>query len=131
VLALILATGACSGRGEIRAVVPRGTRADSLTIRLEPIVPGSSPAVEAIVVRVRDRGRGRGGPSDIYWYVARRPSAEPIVLPAELRYGVVPAGFAEGHRPVPLPLGRYEVAVKAGSTENITYFRVTTANRIE
>lgn len=129
----VAATVGCGGGGSrVRAVVSRGVRADSLVIRLEAAGPGASaPAVEEIAVRLRNVGRAGGPPGAPYWYVARRPGAAPLALPADVRYGVVPSGFAEGQRPIGLPLGAYEVDVKAGSRRTTTYFRVTTADRVE
>jgi hypothetical protein len=134
-LALVVAaTTGCGGGGgsRVRAVVSRGVRADSLVIRLEAAGPAASaPAVEEIAVRLRNVGRAGGTSGAPYWYVARRPGAAPLALPADVRYGVVPPGFAEGQRPIGLPLGAYEVDVKAGSRRTTTYFRVTTADRVE
>ena len=108
-----------------------GIPASALEFRIEPTEPQSTPSVETIVVESRRTGRGRGSSGMSYWYLARRPGAPPLALPAVIRYGVVPAGYTEDRSPVILPLGKYEISVRAGGAYALTYFEVTPQGRIE
>ncbi|HEV2181402.1 MAG TPA: hypothetical protein VGR59_13840 [Gemmatimonadaceae bacterium] len=116
---LIVVTGlaACLRYGGV-AHVKAGSTAGDLVLELAADDTGAPlPPIDAIVF---DGGpydsRSRGGtPPRPTWFLAALDTASPASRELrEIRYGTVPAGFAEAANPLPLFAGSYSIEIRAG-----------------
>ena len=128
ILVAVLVVAGCTGAAPgVRAAIQRDS-VGVLVFHLAPRDAAAPPRVEQIVVASSRRG-GRGAAATgfpSYWAVLRLPDAAGIELPASIRYGVLPEGYAVARRPVapPLPPGSYELDVKTNRGHAVTYFRI-------
>lgn len=128
VLALTLA--ACLKPMPRVAVAP-GSRPDSLVFLIQPAGPRGPHHLERLAVagwRLTSRART---PGPAYWVLLPTPAATAAAIPAQVRYGRVPAGYtASGPAPILFPM-RYEVDATVDGQPAVAYFRITPTGRVE
>jgi hypothetical protein len=96
--------------------------------------PSAAPRADQIVVatsrRAGRRAAATGSPA--YWTIIRRPGATSLPLPAAVRHGETPSGYAAADPPVapPLPPGSYELDVKTDHGHAVTYFPIGSDGRV-
>lgn len=129
-LALVLTALACAKPRPHVTVAP-GSRPDSLVFLIQPAGPRGSHHLERLAVagwRLASRART---PGPAYWVLLPTPATTGAAIPAQVRYGRVPAGYAaSGPAPILFP-ARYEVDVTVDGQSAVAYFRITPAGRVE
>lgn len=121
----IMGLAACAHYGGV-AHVKAGSTAANLVLQFAADDSGTPlPPVDAIMISggPLNMSRRASAPSTFTWFLAAIDTTAPSsrVL-REIRYGMVPAGFTEAAKPLPLLAGKYGVVIRAGHVRVQTSF---------